>query len=56
MGIFKNVLKAVTSSPEPVVRKISFDPNWQDEMESLRLEIQSKKGQASVSVNIPDAL
>jgi hypothetical protein len=56
MGIFKNLLKAAGATQAPNVRKITFDPNWQDEMESLRLAIQGKDAPTSVSVEFPDAL
>jgi hypothetical protein len=56
MGIFKNLLKAAGATQAQTVRKITFDPNWQDEMESLRLAIQGKNAPTSVSVEFPDAL
>lgn len=52
MGIFKNLLSASFGiKKEPIERTITFDSNWVDSWESLRLDFERTSENYQVSVN-----
>ena len=56
MGFLKNIISAATTVKQLEVRTVTFDPDWQDTMETLRRELLSKKTSTSVNIDVPDSL
>ena len=54
MGFLDKIFGASKESNSEVVRSVTFDSDWQESMEALRIQYQGRN--ATISVSVPDEL